>query len=281
MKRWFVQILLGAMIMLVSVIAQAAPNVLEVEGHCAVSPYAATIAQGKLLARRGAIMDAYRSLAEYTAGVQVNSESKVADLMSVNDLVKTRVSAVIKGAKIIGEEYYDGDYKVTLQLPLFGEGNSLAEAIFGTDNSAPQAFPLPEFSTGSSTGKKTEDNTGSAATINQRTGIIVQGNFTGVIIDCRGLGLQTAMSPVIKVETGAPVYGYKNLDKKFIIKHGMAGYTADVENAARAGTKPLVIKAVSIDGFCNPVISCKDADIMLTENRSAHFLERCAVVFVK
>lgn len=280
MKKFFVQIIMTAIMLFTAAVAQAATNVIEVEGHCATSPYAATLAQGKLLARRGAVVDAYRNLAEYTAGVQVDSESKVMDMMSVNDIIKTRVSAVIKGAKIIEEEYSEGDYKVIMQLPIFGEGNSLAEALFGNDNSVPQEFPQPEFYA-KTTVAKTKGSPSSAATVNAIPGLKIQGHFTGVIIDCRGLGLQTAMSPVIKVETGTPVYGYKNLDKKYIIKNGMAGYTSETENAERAGARPLIIKAVSIDGFCNPVISCQDADIMLSENQASHFLERCAVVFVK
>ena len=41
---------------------------------------------------------------------------------------------------------------------------------------------------------------------------MAQGDYTGLVIDCRGLGLKTAMSPVVKNANGTKIYGHKNLD---------------------------------------------------------------------
>lgn len=108
------------------------------------------------------------------------------------------------------------------------------------------------------------------------------GGFTGLIVDCRGLGLKPVMSPVVKNENGEPIYGYKNLDYDKIIEIGMAGYSTDTTNVARAGSNPLVVRAVKIDGSTkgNPVISVADANRVLIENNASGFLDKMNVVFL-
>ncbi len=108
------------------------------------------------------------------------------------------------------------------------------------------------------------------------------GNFTGLIVDCRGLGLKPVMSPVIKNANGTPIYGYKNLDYDKVISSGMAGYTEDITNSPRAGSNPLVVRAVSLENHNgNPVISVADANRVLMENDATKFLDKTNVVFVR
>ena len=107
------------------------------------------------------------------------------------------------------------------------------------------------------------------------------GGYTGVIIDCTGLGLRTAMSPVIKAENGRPIYGYKNLDSDKVVQNGMASYARSDADATRAGTNPLRLRAVSIDGGANPVLSANDANRLLLENNASGFLDATNVVFLR
>lgn len=94
---------------------------IEAEGY-GVPPATATSAvQGKLLARRGAIADAQRNLLELVSGVHINSETTVQDLMVKSDIVKTRVRGFVQGFSIKSEQQmYDGTYRVTLRVPLYG-----------------------------------------------------------------------------------------------------------------------------------------------------------------
>ena len=89
------------------------------------------------------------------------------------------------------------------------------------------------------------------------------------------------MSPVIKNIDGTKIYGHKNLDYDRIIVEGMASYAQDMSQADRAGSNPLVVRAVRLDNFnSNPVLSMDDADMVLYENNQSHFLENIAVVFL-
>ena len=55
-------------------------------------------ARANLLARRAAVVDAQRNLAEFIQGTQIDAETTLYNYMTENDTVKTRVSALIQGA---------------------------------------------------------------------------------------------------------------------------------------------------------------------------------------
>ena len=108
-----------------------------------------------------------------------------------------------------------------------------------------------------------------------------RGNYTGLIIDCRGLGLQPVMSPVIKNASGVKLYGHENLNYDLIIRDGMVSYVHSQSQAGRAGSNPLILKAERLeDNNANPVVSVNDGNRILIENGSTGFLNKTAVVFL-
>lgn len=106
--------------------------------------------------------------------------------------------------------------------------------------------------------------------------------YSGVIVDCRGLGLQTAASPVIKTESGKIIYGDKDLDFDKINEIGMALYATTMqESVSRAGTSPLIVRAVAIDKMkSNPVLSNADAARVVEANKISGFFKELNVVFL-
>ncbi|MBQ7705869.1 MAG: hypothetical protein IJT73_10695 [Selenomonadaceae bacterium] len=105
--------------------------------------------------------------------------------------------------------------------------------------------------------------------------------YTGVIIDCRGLGLQRAMSPVIKNENGEIIYGDKDLDFDKITEIGMASYANNMNETERAGDHPLILQATKLNNFnSNPVLSNADSNRLLIANEISGFLKDCKVVFL-
>lgn len=252
-------------------------------GVGAAPAFAVNPAQAVSLAKRAAILDAYRNLAEYINGVNLDSETTVQNFVATNDVVKTKVSAVIKGAKIIEEhEIAGGGYSVTMEIPMYGEKNSLASAVFKKDV-VKEPIPAPRPNVIPSTPKEItvrEPSAPAAPEIPAKKTAI--GGFTGVVIDCSGLSLDTAMSPVIKDESGKKIYGHKNLDPDYIVANGMVSYSNGMESVGRAGKNPLVLKAVRAENHnINPVISLEDANRLLIENEVSHFLEATNVVFVR
>ena len=220
-------------------------------------------------AKRAAMMDAQRNLAETVKGVRVTSDSTMEDLILTSDVVRTRVDAIIKGMSEVSSQYYeDGTYEVVLEMPLFGAKDSLSEAAFMPFKDEPK-LPLPQPV--------------DVTIINQPT--VINNNYTGLIVDCSGMDVNCVMSPVIKNANGQAIYGHQNLDYDKIIVNGMASY-ADAANDQislnRAGNNPLIVKAVRLSDLnANPVVSVADADKILAANSHDKFLDNCAVVFVK
>ena len=345
---------------------------IRVEG-LGIAPADARGAQAEALARRAALSDAYRQLAEQINGVNVDATTTVESMMLMNTTVRTHVTALIKGAQIIDEDARrDGSYVVTMEIPVYGSG-SLASSVFTRIETraawaAPESVyapytPVPYDTTGYGTYERTQ-NQGSSSPILQAamaaapsaavttpavqtpsaaattptrpthpaatvaptmpaapvvtpaapttppvavtvtpaapltpaaptasaapvtpaeivpTGSAV-GGYTGVIIDCTGLGLRPAMSPIIKAENGQPIYGYKNLDVDKVVQSGMASYAHSDAEATRAGANPLRLRAVSVDRSANPVLSAGDANRLLLENSASGFLDATNVVFIR
>ena len=345
-----------------------------------VAPAGTSGTQAEALARRAAISDAYRQLAEQVNGVNVDASTTVENLMLANMTVRTHVSALIKGVEIREEKAQrDGSYIVTLELPVYGSG-SLASTVFAP-NMAREPWTPPATvytpytpqnydTTGYGTYDRAQMQNSAANRVTAPTPLrpstpaaaenplrptqpavtapaaptepaqlrpthpaataptapvtpaptkqppaapvapapipaptpapAVQtpiapttppaeivptgqavGGYTGVIIDCTGLGLRTAMSPVIKADNGRPIYGYKNLDSDKVVANGMASYARSDADATRAGTNPLRLRAVSIDGGANPVLSANDANRLLLENNASGFLDATNVVFLR
>ena len=267
-------------------------STITVTGSGIAPANARSAAQARMMARRAAVVDAYRQLAEAIKGVNVDSETTVQNMMVVDDTTKTKVSAFIQGAKILSEQVTsDGGYEVTMTVSMFGVSNSLASAVMPKP-AAVEAFPQPVAAVAPSVQVTVTVNTQSAvpAASVPATGSSAAaapagkaiGGYTGLIVDCSGLGLKPVMSPVIKNASGQPIYGYKNLDYDRVVSNGMAGYTSDVHNAVRAGTNPLVVRAIGLDNHNgNPIIATADANRVLIENGATGFLDRTAVVFIR
>lgn len=236
--------------------------------------------RGNVLARRAAIVDAYRLLAETIQGVQIDSETTVESLVLQNDVVKARVNSLVKGARVVEEgANEDGSYFVKVRIPLFGAGKSVANAVLpeATKNVAPQPAAKVDEKTTPLTKEEIKE--------------VKSVTYTGVIVDASNMGLEPTFSPVIMDTNGRVIYGMQNIDKDFAISKGMVEYATDLQAAAggttRAGANPLVVSATTVKGgnnsvnLVNVVVSVEDGDKILLANEQANMFGQCAVVFVK
>lgn len=264
-----------------------ANGMITMTGYGVAPSSARTYGQARIQARRAAFLDACRNLAEYVQGIQVTSDTTVRDMAVESDVIQTHVTALVRGAKIVSETAdSDTTYEVTIQVPMFGTTDSLAKAVL-TPPVQKEAFPapviVPSTPAASAAPSPAPADTSTAAPVpSTAVNLRAVGSYTGLVVDCRGLGLKPVMSPVIKNEQGQWIYGYKNLDYAKVIANGMAGYTSDINGTVRAGSHPLVVKAAALDEFKgNPVLATADANRVLAENQASGFLDNCAVVFVR
>ena len=223
--------------------------------------------QNRPLARRAAIVEAYRNLAETIQGVQVDSETTMLNLAIVSDVVKTKVSGIINGAKIISEKAMpDGSYIVVMRVNLYGDNSVAAAAFEAIKPPQIQEFPRPVMNS---------------------SYVQPTSHYTGVIVDARGLGLESTFSPRVYDQNGRIIYGNMYINTEFAISQGMVEYTINPEmvqaaerGQSRAGSYPLIVKALQVkDNNNNVVISNEDGNAILAHNEKAGFLKQCAVVF--
>ncbi|WP_233702071.1 LPP20 family lipoprotein [Helicobacter enhydrae] len=81
----------------------------------------ASPSQALALAKRAAIVDAYRQIGEKMYGIRVNGQDTVKDMMLQNSVVKTKVQALIRNAEITETVYKDGLCQVSMELKLDGK----------------------------------------------------------------------------------------------------------------------------------------------------------------
>ena len=222
--------------------------------------------QARRAALRIAKQDALRQLVEIVNGVTLTSETTMSGAM-FDDVIKTQVQGVIRGAFQVGDPKYlsDTSIEVMYEVPMSGISEVVIPPGGFLDPFAPNAAASPDAA---------------AAAEGPTTGAI-----TGLIIDCTGLGVRPAMSPQILDQNGGIVYGPSNYTREYAIKNGVAGYAKGLDAGKeddRVKGNPLVIKAVAASGSNNVDVIIGNSDIMRirSANSSYGILKDCRVLIV-
>ncbi len=113
-----------------------------------------SLGQARALARRAAMVDAQRNLLEIINGVKVDSETTVENFVVTQDIIKTNVSGVVKGARLVKqavERQPDGSVLATVEMriclnPCPESTHSLLQALDldKKKDDKPVPPPLPE-----------------------------------------------------------------------------------------------------------------------------------------
>lgn len=210
----------------------------------------ASVAQARLMAERAAKLDALRNILETIQGIQVSGSRSANDMMS-NGEIKTRISGMAQGYKVVDTKYYsDGSVDVVIQMPI---DENLTNALVERPKKARKV------------------TTEGAATA------------TGLIVNARGLGLTPSMAPRIVDEAGKEVYGTEVVSEKGLKQGGIAGYAKSDEQAKdRTGDKPMVIKALRLadKSKTDVVIANGDADRLRDPSSNLSFLADGKVVIL-
>ncbi len=106
-----------------------ATKALRVKGN-GFGPEIAELGRRKILAKRAALLDAYRNLIEVVKGIQVTSCSSVEDMMVQSDWIKAKAGGMVKGMKVQEVIYAnDGGCEVTVEVDIDKDGRFLLTAL--------------------------------------------------------------------------------------------------------------------------------------------------------
>lgn len=88
------------------------------------------IERNKMLARKGAILDAQRKLAEKISYIKLTANTTMQDFSTI-DVVQSKISAYLKDVEIINELFDESKktYKITIQMPKVRLVNVLEEYL--------------------------------------------------------------------------------------------------------------------------------------------------------
>lgn len=92
--------------------------VITVFGQGVAPSVTASPAQAYALAKRAALADGYRQIAERIKGVHVEGQDSVKNMMLQRSTVRTSVDAMVRGANVMDTTFKDGLCEVELEIVL-------------------------------------------------------------------------------------------------------------------------------------------------------------------
>jgi hypothetical protein len=223
-------------------------------------------------ARPGAIRAAQqlalRNALELVKGVPITSSTTVANAMTTDDNVRSKVEGFVRGFQFSPPRYMDDlTVEVTVQIPLDGVGDIVLPSSI-LPKSSVQAWSWGGDGKGAPPAE------------------LHSSVYTGLVVDARGLGVLPALAPRILESDGRELYGAANVDRAWAAKYGTAGYAKTLDGARglkdRIGENPAVVKAVKAAGPSKTdlVISPEDALSIKSAAQNLKFLSEARVVFI-
>ncbi|GBC93264.1 hypothetical protein HRbin15_01754 [bacterium HR15] len=237
-------------------------------------------ARAYLKARGYARLDALANLLMLIDRVQIDAQYVGADYTAQSEEIRASINGFIRGAQVVDERkiFIEGQeaVQVTVGTAMYGQ-RGLSRVLLKPSLTSPPKLPEPSP-------PHIELVAPNPPAVESPP---VEGNYTGLIIDARGLKVQPAMAPRILKADGTVLYGTGKIDPDQLIEKGMASYYRDMSTAradARAGSNPLVIRPIGVYrravATTDVVISDADAAKLLAEDARTHFLQAMKVVFV-
>ena len=92
--------------------------VITVVGQGVAPSVTASPAQAYALAKRAAVADGYRQIAEKVRGVHVEGQDTIKNMMLVQSSTRTSVEALVKGANITNTTFKEGLCEVEMEIAL-------------------------------------------------------------------------------------------------------------------------------------------------------------------
>jgi hypothetical protein len=212
----------------------------------------------KNLQIRGTKIDAYRKAIELINNVWIDAETKIENFMLTSDVVRVKVQGMVRGLQSIGDPLYhnDGTMEQWYVFPLQGD---FIQLFYG---------------------QETINSKIESGNNNQNRAI-----YSGLIVDCSGLGTNPALFPKIIDENGALLYSKESANYDSVLEYGLVGYHTDIDaalNDSRVADNPMKIVGIKAagKGKTDIVITKSDADKIRSFGADHAIFNHCKVILV-
>jgi hypothetical protein len=223
------------------------------------------------LARTNATEMARQKLLEILHELRVDTSYRLSDISVAHPQVGDRIQAMVDHLPVIDQlETIRPDGSIAVQLMMSIRGG-FAQLVL------PQEIRKIESITKVMPAKNISEETPSTSTETSE--------YTGLIVDARGILVEPALAPKLLNERLEEVYGPEFASREYAIQNGIASYYTDMEKATvspRVAGNPLVLKAIRTawPGLCDLVISNGDATELRSSSKHLMFLRECRVIIV-
>jgi hypothetical protein len=216
--------------------------------------------QARVRAKRAAIDEAYGRMVEMANEVRVDAESTTRNFVNENRTVRTRVSGMVKNAEIEEiKQFDDGSYQVMMKMSMDGAKGLGSTLLPVQMERVRKVRVVSHTKKGAISSVSTPSSVEPAVHSATKKAL----NYTGLIINTKGLDAKPAMYPRVLDESGESVYDVASANPNATIEEGLTGYRKSIDAAkqvARIGNNPLIIKAQKINGKYNADIIVSDSD---------------------
>ncbi|MEM7364590.1 MAG: hypothetical protein AAF525_11235 [Pseudomonadota bacterium] len=225
--------------------------------------------QHKILSIRAARLDAQRNLLEITKGVRINSTVTVDSAMKESRTILSRVDGIVKGARVVSENYHNDVATVRMAMPIAGDlilATTARQDVIASRPSplldqllavlVPPAYAKPfivesdyEAQAYEKLLKWMADESGELESVLKEAVIAYNTNkrFSGLLIDARRVAeFELATIPKIRNESGEIIYPNDDTSYDDIVNRRGVTYDFDLEDAVRnkrVAQTPFVIEA--------------------------------------
>jgi len=230
----------------------------------------------QLRAVRAATILAQRALLETVKGVKIDSQTKVQNRMTQEDVINARIEGTIQGAEMIKQNVrWEGNTPIAtveLRICLGGFGackseKSIVNALALDQKDEPAHVPK----------QRLNDIVPKQETVIPRTQDILYDTskpVTGIIFNLQGLFFERVILPVVMTISDGnkpfTVYSAKSVDPQIIRTHGVVRYTDSVDQAKgnpHLGNNTMIVPVTSVTKE-NMIIIGIDAARIIRETTS-------------
>lgn len=230
------------------------------------------------LAKKKSLIIAKENLTDIIKKVKLDSKISVEDLNESIRYAGAKINNVVKIAGKNTSLATSESAKTTLVMEIYGKLSSSLLPLVKEET--PVADPdklLIERLRNKNLAQNMSD-------VKATPAVIVEGKYSGLIVDARHLDIVPVLFPIIVNEKGTEIYGISKFTTSDIKKGNIVIYTKDLKSAlshSRTGQHPIVIRAVKSSNNSNGIIiSNADARKIKFENKKNNFLEEGKVAIV-